>query len=464
MLIRQAELWGGSIADVRLEAGRIPAIGALPPKPDEPVLQAGGGLLLPGLHDHHLHLAASAAARSSVACGPPAVRTPEDLAAALDRPGGGWLRGIGYHESVAGLPDRTLLDELAPDRPVRIQHRSGRMWFLNSAALDRLLAAATPPPGLERVDARWTGRLFDSDIWLRTALAGSPPSLEAIGADLARAGVTGVTDMTPGNDATTIACFAEEQRAARLPQTVVIAGTAGLADAAFADRLALGPLKLHLHEAALPDLDATTAAIAAAHRRHRAVAIHCVSEVELVFALAAIAAAGPLPGDRIEHAGIAPDTLVAEIARLGLAVVSQPHFIVERGEQYLADVAEADHPLLYRLAAFARAGVTLAAGSDAPFGAIDPWAAMRAAVDRRTASGALVGANEALTPEQALALYLGDPLALGRQRTITVGAPADLCLLRLPWRAARSRLRAEDIRATWIAGERVHDDVDQPPA
>ena len=36
------------------------------------------------------------------------------------------------------------LDRLVPDRPLRIQHRSGRMWLLNSAALSELLDRGRP--------------------------------------------------------------------------------------------------------------------------------------------------------------------------------------------------------------------------------------------------------------------------------------------------------------------------------
>ncbi|MET0179479.1 MAG: amidohydrolase family protein [Novosphingobium sp.] len=463
MLIRAAEVAGRSPVDVRVRDGRVAEIGALVPAAGEPVLDAGGGLLLPGLHDHHIHLAAFAAARASVRCGPPEVHDADELAAALAGPGSGWLRGIGYHESVAGLPDASALDALAPHRPLRIQHRSGRMWLLNSLALDTLLAREAPPPGLERVDGRWTGRLFDEDAWLRRALGGTWPDFAAVSGELAGFGVTGVTDMSPANDPATAAHFAQRQRAGRLVQRAILAGTPALAQASWGPGLGLGPVKLHLHEAALPPLDEAIRTVATAHADGRGIAVHCTSEVELVFALAAIESAGPRSGDRIEHAGVASDGLVGEIARLGLQVVTQPHFITERGDQYLRAVEPRDIPHLYRLAEFERAGVPLAGGSDAPFGTADPWAAMRAAVSRRTAGGAVIGAGEALSPERALRLYLADPLDLPRQRTIGPGAPADLCLLDRPWSQARRRLRADDVRATLIGGSVVRQRVDQPP-
>ena len=112
--------------------------------------------------------------------------------------------------------------------------------------------------------------------------------------------------------------------------------------------------------------------------------------------------------------------------------------------------------MLYRQASFLKAGIPLAAGSDAPFGSLDPWLAMRAAISRQTAEGQSIGADEALTPEQAVALYLADPDDLSRQRTLEIGAPADLCLLHKPWQSARKSLKSSLVRATFIGGNLVH--------
>jgi predicted amidohydrolase YtcJ len=97
MLIRQAEL-DGILLDVRVGAGRIEAIApALRQLPGDIVLEARGGALLPGLHDHHAHLFATAAALVSVHCGPPDILDRRSLAASLHKmQGDGWLRGIGY--------------------------------------------------------------------------------------------------------------------------------------------------------------------------------------------------------------------------------------------------------------------------------------------------------------------------------------------------------------------------------
>jgi predicted amidohydrolase YtcJ len=464
VLILDAEIYGQGRADMRIEHGTITAIGSLEPHPGEPVIKAQGGALLPGLHDHHLHLAALAVGEASVACGPPQVMGYDDLAAALTCPGSDWLRGIGFCESVPGgtLPDARMLDAIVSHRPLRMQHRTGRMWFLNSAALAELLSRAAPPPGLERENGAYTGRLFDEDRWLQQALAATPPDFAATSHRLAACGVTGVTDMSPGNDPDMARHFARQIAGGALKQSLVLAGALSLAEAP-QDGWRLGPAKLHLHENALPDFDETCRWIARAHEQARGVAIHCVTEVELVFSLALLEAAGTREGDRIEHASIVPPELASRMADLRLKACVQPHFIAERGDRYLAEVEARHHADLYRLHSLLDAGLTLAGGSDAPYGSTDPWAAMRAAVRRWTREGADFTPQEALTPEQALALYLADPLDLSRQRRVGLGEPADLCLLDRPWHEARERLDCRDVRIAMASGRVIHQPIDQSP-
>ncbi|MCT2400805.1 amidohydrolase family protein [Novosphingobium mangrovi (ex Huang et al. 2023)] len=464
MLIRNAEVWGKGRCDVRVDGERIGETGILHPRDGETVVDAEGGALLPGLHDHHIHLAGLAARKSSIPCGPPEVTDAQGLALALNRPGSGWIRGVGYHESLLGgsLPDAVALDGFVAHRPLRLQHRTGRMWLLNTMALDDLLARATPPPGLERLNGRFTGRLFDEDDWLRRALRGTPPDLGYVSRELAGFGVTGATDMSPRNDPAMAAHFARQRAEGTLAQSLVLAGALAL-DQAEQAGWRLGPLKLHLHEAALPDFDKAAAFVRAGHAQGRPLAVHCVTEVELVFTLALLEECGPLPGDRIEHVSVAAPDLVARMAALGLQACIQPHFIAERGDSYLAEVEPRHHGDLYRLRSLHEAGMALAGGSDAPYGSPDPWTAMAAAVHRRTASGAIIGPDEALTPEEALALYLADPLDLARQRRIAPGETADLCLLDRPWTQARERLSCADVVTTWTSGRCIHKRVDQSP-
>ncbi len=459
MLIRRAEINGSTGLDLRTRDGLIAEIGSgLEVAAGEMVLDAAKGALLPGLHDHHIHLFALAAAQSSVRCGPPAVRNRGELESALRAARGGdaWIRGIGYHESVCGDLDRAGLDALVPDRPVRIQHRSGALWILNSRAIDQVgLDTGADCEGVER-DARGraSGRLFRLDEWLRERLDRSgPPSLFEIGRRLASYGVTGLTDATPGNAAPELEAFVAALESGELPQRLVLMGRADLPKVDHA-RVTCGALKLMLDEPSLPGLDEFRREIEQAHADARPVAVHCVTRAQLFFALAAFAAAGAREGDRIEHASVTPPEALALFDSLTLTVVTQPGFVYERGDAYLRDVAAVDLPWLYRCRGFLEASIPLAAGTDAPFGEPDPWLAMRAAVERRTCSGATLGVEEALTPEHALALFTSPADAVGAApRPIAVGAAADLCLLDRPWAAAREELRNELVAAAIRGGE-----------
>lgn len=483
MLIRNAEIFSADYAsatlarvDVRIEGSRIAAIApagqseALRAGDAEACLDAGGALLLPGLHDHHIHLVSLAVAQQSIPCGPPEVHTEAELAARLQAAAaqlapGQWLRGFGYHATVAGDIDRHWLDRLLPRHPVRIQQRSGRLWLLNSAALAQLtqgLTASQLPAGLERQGGVPSGRLYDADAWLAQRLAHCQvrrfPDLSRVSQLLAGQGVTGVCDTTPANDCAQWQHFAAQAGGA-LSQQLLLMGDASLdalAGAGSHEALTTGPLKLHLHDNALPDFDPLVAAIARSHAHERPVAIHCVTVTELVFALNALAAAGRHAGDRIEHAAVVPPDMLELLAASAATVVTQPNFIHERGDVYRQEVAAEEQPWLYRLQGLRAAGIPLAGSSDAPFGRADPWAAMQAAVERRSAAGVVMGADEALSPEAALALFLAPLAAPGAPpRRVTVAAAADLCLIDRPWAQARRDLAAVGVTATWRAGRLV---------
>jgi predicted amidohydrolase YtcJ len=477
VLIRNAEIAGRRL-DVRCENGRIRALGpGLAPRAGEACLEANGGALLPGLHDHHLHFFAFAAALESVPCGPPQVGSAEALARSLRTAPvrDGWIRGTGYFESVAGPLDRARLDALAPATPLRIQHRSGVMWFLNSAAI-AVLGLDEPAarrgeaslPDVERDAAgRATGRLFRADAWLRERLPRSgPPDLARAARELARFGVTGFTDATPTNDRAQVEVFREAQRSGRLPQRVRLMGDASLAALASDEQLAIDARKFLLDEPALPPFDTLVADIAEAHAAGRGCAFHCVTRVEIHFALAALEAAGPSLRDRLEHASVAPPEAIAQARRLGVRVVTQPNFACERGDDYHRDVAPGDQGDLYRLRSWLEAEVILAAGTDAPYGDADPWRAMRAAVERTTWTGVAIGPDERLSPEQALALFASDRLdtgagsralaANGPGAGLVIGGCADLCLLDAPWQAVRESLSSDRVAAVVCGGRLVH--------
>jgi len=453
LLVTGCEVEGVPGLDVRVRDGVVVEIAPRLSVEGDAVLDAAGGALLPGLHDHHLHLMAMAAALESVPCGPPAVGDLDALASALRNasralPVGAWLRGVGYHDSVAGALDCDVLDALVADRPVRVQHRSGALWVLNRAAL-----RAT---GLER--AAPTGRLFHADRLLGDRVPRVALDLARVGRRLAAVGVTGITDATAGLDGRALDLLTAAVGRGDVAQRLVVLGPSHLPEPGH-PRLTLGPWKLVLDEADEGSFEpgAIADTIAAAHATGRAVAIHCVSRVEVVVAVDALARSGSLPGDRLEHASVLPVGLEQRLRELSVAVVTQPNFIAERGDTYAREVDAADLEVLYRCRTLLSAGVAVAGGTDAPFGIADPWRAMRAAVDRRSAGGRVLGPQEAVTARAALDLFLSDlHVPGGPPRRVRVGSPADLCLLREPLANALKTLDAGQVRATIIDGRVVH--------
>jgi predicted amidohydrolase YtcJ len=428
MLIKRATLLDGTETNIRVSA-RIDEVGVdLVANPGEALLDAGGGTVLPGLHDHHVHVRSAASALDSFNVGPPGVSTKAQLAQILSNatPGpDGWIRAVGYHESVAGELDRAALDALVPDIPLRIQHRSGALWILNSAALGRVGLAEHPDGRLRSADRGWSG-----------ALQRRETDLAELSRRITATGVTGVTDATPDLGADDMV-------------SLIVAHRRG----EFRPRLRfLSPGKKILQDDRL-DLDALIHWIAENHNADKPVAVHCVTAAQLVVTIAALHAAGSHPLDRIEHASVVPDENLADLAELGLTVVTQPNFVAERGDQYLADIPAAEHGQLWRVASLLKATVPVALSTDMPFGHGDPWTAMRSAVHRTTLSGAVLGADECVSARTALTMFLGRSDQPGRARTVDPGQPGDLCVLTEPPETALAELDAGMVAATIIGGE-----------
>ncbi|MUL79459.1 amidohydrolase family protein [Mycolicibacterium sp. CBMA 226] len=431
MLIRRARLLDGRTVDIRL--GRLieAMADSIEPTAGEDVLDAAGGTVIPGLHDHHVHLRSAAAALTSVRVGPGEVRSREALRAVLAQAAvgvDGWIRAVGYHEAVAGPLDRAVLDEVSPNVPVRVQHRSGVLWTLNSAGLTAVGLPDHPDGRLRSADPNWTHALQRNDA-----------GLGEISRRLSAFGVTGVTDATPDLTAEDVMDFAEACRHGELRQRVEI----------------LAPAKRILHDDDL-DLDALATWIAARHSQGGIVALHCVTAMQLIVAIAALRQAGSHAGDRIEHGAVIPDDCLADLHDLGVLVVTQPNFVAERGEQYLTDVPADEHCQLWRVASLCGARIPVALSTDMPFGDADPWAAMRAAVHRSTASGSVLGANESIDAATALGMFLGTPQQPDVPQELTVGMPADVCLLAAPPRDVLAELDASLVAATVYDGAVVY--------
>ena len=216
MLIQRAVLLDGTATDIRVDE-LIVGVGDLAPHKGEQVLDAAGGTVIPGLHDHHVHLRSAAAALTSARVGPAEVRGRDDLARALaDAAVGsdGWIRAVGYHEAVAGPLDRDVLDEVSPPLPVRVQHRSGVLWTLNSAGLARVGLTDHPDGRLRSADRSWSDTLQRNES-----------GLAEVSRRLSEYGVTGVTDATPDFEVSDIVKLMEAHRRGELRAARALPGT-----------------------------------------------------------------------------------------------------------------------------------------------------------------------------------------------------------------------------------------------
>ena len=452
MLIKNADV-GDRVADIRI-SDVIESIGQdLAVVGDEEIFDAQGLQVIPGLHDHHIHFFASLAREYSLECGPPFVGDLSDLASRLRNfsTPNGWIRGFGYHESVAGDIDRHTIDWILDDRPVRIQHRSGKMWILNTCACELLqIDKHLHLDGIEKnKDGLPTGRLFRLDGWLREQVEEENRTLiKPFSEKLLSMGITGFTDASYTNSSDTLANFKELQFSNEIAQKVTLMGD---------ESLEAGFLKVMLDEDNLPELGELQRRTKYAHEQGRGVAFHCVSQVELLYALEALRDSPNRSLDRIEHASLVSPDYFEMIRDLEVLIVTQPGFIWSKGEQYLRDVDVRDQIDLYRYHSLLENNIPVLASSDSPYGPVSPWKIIRTAADRKTREGQIVGAEEAVSRSTAIDGYLTQPGELKEpKRSVQPGDPADLCVLKKGFSLERDSLIEDPVVHTIVNGELLY--------
>ncbi len=424
-------------------------------------VDAEGCVVLPGLHDHHIHLFALAAAQQSIDCSPAATPDAASLANALHNAGvraDGTVRGFGYFQSTAGELTRDILDAFRSDVPIRIQHRSGVAWFYNSAALQRVGMA-------DHVD----GRLFRADVELAMRLETKDPHADPATMDLgptsamlAAYGVTHLTDATPFDSDAGLASLVSQHNSGQVVQHLGVMGSpaANLAtNLATATRSTLRPAaKIMLDENRSPSFDSLCAQIILARSKSLAVAIHLTDRSTTWLALAALAELGSVAGDRVEHGSVLDTHAISQCAALGLTVVTNPSLASERAVDHAANTEPDDREHLWRCGSLIDAGVAVFGGTDAPYGSANPWASIRAAVDRTISthintsaangSAALrIGSDRDLTPTEAIGLFTHTTdvrLAMRADLAITSTTEAELF-----------RTLSPEVRMTLVGGRMV---------
>jgi predicted amidohydrolase YtcJ len=136
---------------------------------------------------------------------------------------------------------------------------------------------------------------------------------------------------------------------------------------------------------------------------------------------------------RIEHCGGPRRDQVDRMAQLGIIAVGQPRYFHDAGDDWLAAL---DGPRAQRLQPYREmenAGVRFVISTDAPVASYRPVDTIASAVLRRTASGSTIGADQALTVEEAVRAYTLDAafsyFADDRLGSLEPGKLADITVL-----------------------------------
>lgn len=440
---------------------------------------------------------------------------------AAQLPAGSWVIGSGYDQNklAGGHPTAEGLDRAAPQHRVWLKHTSGHMCVVNSAVLADLDLGQVPEGGDVVRDAagRATGLLREqAQLLLRPLVFPIPVArltraIERANRALVAEGVTSVQEAGIGGGwigQTPIEVAAYQNARAEgvleLRVTLMVAADAMHAleaaeddDVGFGvdlgirtgfgdDRLRIGAMKIFAdgsligRTAAMCDdyvgesgqrgyfqrpLAELHETIGRAHRSGWQVATHAIGDRavgEVLDIYEKVLAAHPRPDHRhrIEHCGITRPEHLERIARLGVIPAPQGRFIYELGDGMLAAVGEERARWCYRQRSFLDAGIELPGSSDRPVVDGRPLLGLRDLIERRTATGAVLAADERLTAKQALRAYTyGSAYAAFAERRVgalDLGYLADFAVL------SADPLQAEDlgeisVLATVVGGEMVHD-------
>jgi predicted amidohydrolase YtcJ len=483
-----------------------------------------GRCLMPGFVDAHCHPLMLAQTDGWLDASPEAAPTIDALvdllrARAAEMPPGVPLRAYGHdYRRIPEFrqPRATDLDRAATDREIYVMNVSGHGGVLNSFGLAAHgITSATPDIDGGHIgrgpDGSPDGLLWDAACDLLTGddgvkigrhgpnihLPESPARLtqllEDAQATFLRAGVTTVVDaqVTRREMETYLRWRAAGSLRVRIEMLVLSALLDDVLRLGIVERLgddwcAIAGIKLYAdgalgagtawfpegyanqpdqHGQLYHEPAAYQTLVRRAHAAGLQTATHAQSPGAIGMVLDAIECAQrSTPRDdarhRIEHCGLPTDAQVERMARLDVVPVVQPGHHEAYGDGVIRSVGRELGERYNPMGSFARAGVRFALSSDAPVARPHPLRAIRAAVDRRTVSGTVLGGPE-LRIDVATALRahtLDAAFATHRERmvgSLEVGKLADLVLLSAdPLAVELSALDAIRVEETWVGGVR----------
>lgn len=474
--------FGAEPVDIHLADGIVTDIapaGALPRR--GAVLDAGGGWVIPGLWDHHVHVVqwALAAQREPLGAATSAAHAAAIMADAAMLPDGRRV-GTGFRHALwPDDPTLEVLDAATRGIPTYLINADVHSVWLNSAALQR---EGFEPDGVgilrEEPAFEISRRLNAVDP------ATADPLVARMAQEAAARGVVGLVDLDMAwNEDAWMRRLAAGFDALRVsfgiyPEFLDRAIAEGLqtgdrARGSDSDLVRVGPLKVitdgslgtrtaacshpysgdtHNHGLITVDLANLVDLMTRATGAGIASAIHAIGDVANSHALDAFAATGAW--GTIEHAQLVAHADIPRFARLGVGASVQPEHAID--DRDLTDSIWRDQTAQpYPLRALADSGAALFFGSDAPVSPLDPWAAMASAVFRTRDGREPWQPHERVEAATALAASTrGGTAAPARTEP---GDIADLAVCEHdPLAADAAQLRAMRVSATLLGGRLTH--------
>jgi hypothetical protein len=440
--------------------------------PSTKFIDCDGKTLMSGFNDAHCHIYSFIRKLTSIDLSPPKIKSINDIKALIkakadNTPPGNWITGTDYNEFYLAEkrhPTRWEIDEVAPDNPVILSHRSLHGCVLNSMALALAgIAIETPePPGalIDRDIARGgepNGFLAEMLGFIREKIM-PPISQGELNAGIKLAneqyfsqGLTSLQDATVVNDLKRwkqIQYFKENgllnSRVYMMIGTVTMPEfqKAGLVFGDGDENLRLGAVKIVpslISDNLYPSQEELNSLVLHTHQAGFQLAIHGVQTGVVDAIISAYEHLQQNVPDfsskrhRIEHCSECPPQLMERIKKLHLVIASHPSFTYFSGDRYLATVSPDLVPWLYRIGTMVKEGLIVAGASDSPIVPNSPLMGVYSGITRKTSSGQLLGKEETLSARQILAMYtINGAYASHEEKikgSIVAGKLADFVLL-----------------------------------
>jgi predicted amidohydrolase YtcJ len=478
------------------------------------------GVVVPGFNDAHAHLAMAAEDLLHLDFSINAVHSLAEIKAriraeAAATPTTDWIRGSRYDDakmSEGRLLSRADLDEVAPDHPVLVLHVAGHWGVANSRALTLggIDENTEPPEGgaFGRDGAgKLNGVLYEQAIFNfayasvahgGVSVAPSSTLAERLhGLNRAQtmffaAGITSMGDALCGP--ADIALFAEAERLGDLKlrlnallavdhyeklhdlgvrtgfgnTRLRIGGIKSFVDGAIGGRTCLlaDPFEgTDYHGMQTTPTDELREIVRRSQEDGNRLCVHCNGDRALEILLTAFEDAAnefPRPGlrHRIEHCSVVNEDILRRIKRLDACAIPFAGYVAYHGSKLIEWYGEKRLERMFAHNWFLREGITVAGSSDYPCGPFEPLYGLQSMVTRRADDGPELGANQAVSAEEAIAIYTlgsaeaaGDAAIKGR---LAPGFLADFVVLDDdPLAISASRIASIPIRATYVGAERV---------